>query len=300
MRDSLVICTAGRPNELERCLASVASQAVLPEEILVVDASSDDVTAKLVDRLAAAGSLPALRWIAAPRGLTVQRNCALRVVTGEVVHFLDDDVEVCPEYFQRILETFAATPDGRIAGVGGIVTNARPNRRRWLYRLLQLEGRAPGAMSLSGVNTPFEGDPAKPNRVDWLVGCSMSYRRSTIEGFAFNESLTGTRGEDVDFSTAVGARALLLIAPGAYVVHHESPVNREAHLIATRDDLLRRHKIAVRRHPIAGRVTFWYSVGAQLALLAVASMRRQSVEPLRACRALAAGTADICKVSRTT
>src|SRR5271155_2598342 len=61
VRDSLVICTAGRPNELERCLASVAFQTVLPDEILVVDASSDDVTAKLVDRLAATGDLPGLR-----------------------------------------------------------------------------------------------------------------------------------------------------------------------------------------------------------------------------------------------
>jgi GT2 family glycosyltransferase len=297
VRDSLVICTADRPADLERCLASVACQIIQPDEIVIIDASADESTTKVVQQFTANGELNNLRIIRSSRGLTSQRNRGLRETTGDIVHFLDDDVEVCRDYFQRILAVFTANPGGGTAvGASGVVTNMRPRQSRWLHRLLQLDAMKPGAISLSGVNTPFTGDPDAPYPVGWLSGCSMSYRRSAVLGISFNEDFTGYGlGEDVDFSQRAGLRGLLLIAPGAYLTHHESLVNREDRLALTRLGLVRRHEIAVRRHPVAGLLAFWLSVGAQLVLLAIASVRRRSREPFRAIHALAGGTGDILR-----
>ncbi|WP_292892597.1 glycosyltransferase, partial [Nonlabens sp.] len=48
MKTSLIICTYMRPEPLSRLLESVRSQTQLPDEVLIIDGSTDDKTELLL------------------------------------------------------------------------------------------------------------------------------------------------------------------------------------------------------------------------------------------------------------
>ncbi|MDR9458497.1 MAG: glycosyltransferase family 2 protein, partial [Salegentibacter sp.] len=118
MKFNLIICTFKRSEALGRLLDSVAVQSRLPDEILVIDASPDDKTRDLLENIKLSG-LKYFKVGETDSGLTRQRNYGIRE-TGkeiEVVSFLDDDIILQPDYFEKLIDTYKAYPD--TIGVGG-------------------------------------------------------------------------------------------------------------------------------------------------------------------------------------
>ena len=120
-RTSLVICTRDRPNNLRRCLASLAAQTRPPDQVLVVDnASSDDRTRSVAE---AAG----VCYVREPRpGLDIARNAGARAATGDLVLYTDDDVALHPRWVERIAAAFDAAD---IMAVTGLVLPAELDTR---------------------------------------------------------------------------------------------------------------------------------------------------------------------------
>jgi GT2 family glycosyltransferase len=79
---SVVIPATNRPDTLDRCLAAIASAADAPEQVIVVE------QAELTSPAAA-------------------RNAGAAGATGDILVFIDADVEVHPDVFTRIRRTFA-------------------------------------------------------------------------------------------------------------------------------------------------------------------------------------------------
>ncbi len=106
MKFALIVCTYNRSKSITRLLVSVENQDLLPDEILVVDASHEK-NETLADNNF---KLPLTYYhvSASERGLTKQRNFGLSKVSPEmdVICFLDDDVILKPDYFQQIINTF--------------------------------------------------------------------------------------------------------------------------------------------------------------------------------------------------
>ena len=105
-----------RSKSLLQLLQSVQEQTLYPDEILVVDGSSNTET----DLVLKENPFFNLHYFAVPpeqRGLTKQRNYGIERVgkAMEVVCFLDDDTVLEREYFQEIIKTFDENPD--ISGV---------------------------------------------------------------------------------------------------------------------------------------------------------------------------------------
>jgi GT2 family glycosyltransferase len=105
---SIVIPTRGRPTYLEVALASIAPQAIaVGAELIVVDDSgpSEDRRA-LAERFGA-------RYEAHPRplGLNVARNTGVERSSGELVVFVDDDVDVCEGWLEALVRRAAEHPD---------------------------------------------------------------------------------------------------------------------------------------------------------------------------------------------
>ena len=115
---------------LERTVRAVAAQTRKPDLWLIVDDGSVDETPQLLDRLAEEVPFleprraPARTAPAAGDGLALAAeaiafNAALESVDlGEFSHVgkLDADVELPPDYFERLLECFAAEPELGVAG----------------------------------------------------------------------------------------------------------------------------------------------------------------------------------------
>lgn len=99
---SIVVCTRNRPDSLIRCLISLQRLTTQPYEMIVVDnAPSSDATMQLV------ASFPGVQYVLEPRpGLSVARNRGVQIAKGNVIAFTDDDVEVHPQWLERLRIAF--------------------------------------------------------------------------------------------------------------------------------------------------------------------------------------------------
>lgn len=95
---SVVIPSYGRPKVLEDTVRSVLKQTVLPAEIILSVVSSTDVTS-FTERARS------VRVVYGPRGISAQRNTAVRALDPRTafVLFLDDDVELVAQYVETCL-----------------------------------------------------------------------------------------------------------------------------------------------------------------------------------------------------
>lgn len=121
---SVVIPTYGRRALVRRALAALERQTLAPDafEVIVAIDGSDDGTREEVEALSPPYRLRAL-WLA-KAGQAAARNAALRVVEGELVVILDDDMEPTP----RCLEAHAALhpPGSRRCVIGAAPMPADP------------------------------------------------------------------------------------------------------------------------------------------------------------------------------
>ncbi len=113
---SVVICTRDRANDLQRCLAALASQTVTPRQVIVVDNASVDQHVKQIVTAAGADYIREER-----PGLDRARNEGLRMATGDIVVFVDDDVVVHRNWLQGLVAAFDRPA---IAVVTGLVLPA--------------------------------------------------------------------------------------------------------------------------------------------------------------------------------
>jgi GT2 family glycosyltransferase len=96
-------------------------------EILIVDDGATQETWKTVRTLASSVSLPAIRYIAAPRrgGPAAARNLGWRAARGTIVAFTDDDCIPLPEW---LAEGAAALDDPGCSGVWGDIVVPLPEQ----------------------------------------------------------------------------------------------------------------------------------------------------------------------------
>jgi glycosyltransferase involved in cell wall biosynthesis len=112
---SLIVATAGRVEELDRLLASLAVQTYREFEVLVVDQNLDGRLLPVLERYEGSVAITHLR---SERGLSRARNAGLRCARGDVIAFPDDDCWYPPDLLARVAEFFAGQPewDGLITG----------------------------------------------------------------------------------------------------------------------------------------------------------------------------------------
>jgi GT2 family glycosyltransferase len=216
-----------RSKALAMLLESIKNQSVLPEEILIIDGSTDSETSKMLESI----QLQEINYFKVGeenRGLTKQRNYGISKLnaTSEIVCFLDDDTVLKGDYFEKIIEVYAR--DINITGVGGVAIN----ENRWglkddsktynRYKYYELDGYIikeslrnvvrnylglqsnlkPGRMpEFSHGRTysyPLNG---KAYEVDLLIGMSFSFKKEVVQEIKFSTYFEGYGlYEDADFS----------------------------------------------------------------------------------------------------
>src|ERR1017187_3931880 len=102
---SVIIATKDRHHQIATCLDAINSQTCLPKEIIVVDASGDDKVKNEVEKNNPYKT--EVKYIHSSPGLTLQRNIGVKAASGELIAFLDDDIVLENDYFERIIPVFA-------------------------------------------------------------------------------------------------------------------------------------------------------------------------------------------------
>jgi GT2 family glycosyltransferase len=274
LADELIVCTRNRSADLRRCLEAVAVCAPIPDSILVVDSSDTDESEHVVKEMVRDRGMN-IEYMRSSPGLTVQRNAGVRRSTASIVHFIDDDTVPEPSYFGAVVRCFEDMGPP-LLGVCGQITNLPPRKRvGWASRVFALDGEE-GTVLKSGRNQlVFHSDHRR--RVQWLSGCSMSYRRDVLLQEKFDETLKGyALGEDVDLSTRCARLGSLIYEPSARIAHLESSVERWAVRRRTRVELANRHLRVKRRFAGESLPYFWWSCVGQVVVNASKTIVRQS------------------------
>lgn len=216
-----------RPESLLVLLQSVQKQTLYPDQILIVDGSTNNVTKSVLEE----NKFQNLDYFMVSkenRGLTRQRNYGVTKINkdSEVVCFLDDDTVLESDYFKQITATFKSNPS--IVGVGGLAINEckwklqdpnvyynskkyyqfegyfyKEGLRNVVRNYLGLEsnlgsGKMPNYSHGRTSGFPMTG---KTYEVDLLIGMSMSFKKIVIENIKFSSFFEGYGlYEDADFS----------------------------------------------------------------------------------------------------
>jgi GT2 family glycosyltransferase len=117
-----IVPTAGRPDDVKRCLVRLAALDYPHLEILVVDNRPvDGATRRVVEEAAARDRR--VRYVAEPRpGSSVARNRGAAETQADIVAFTDDDVAVDALWLRWMIEPFVE--DEQVQVVTGLVLAA--------------------------------------------------------------------------------------------------------------------------------------------------------------------------------
>lgn len=286
-----VIPTRNRLEDLRVAVRTVLAQNRLPQQLVIVDQSErGDGRAAIEAEYQLAGECArrtvALEYVYDPAipGLTAARNAGLRRVTTELAMFLDDDVELQPDYVAELMRAFERFPDA--AALSGTVVNyplPPAPLRLWLKifaRGVFHDDRQPVYWNARRLRERDE--------VIWVrrLGGLMCVRVELARKTGFDEKLRGVcDGEDVDFSVRLGPAARLGIVPRAALLHNHSPAGRARDHWLSR--FFRGELYLYYKHWNRGlrnrACCAWLFGGCALVLLA-ACARRQSIEPFRTAR----------------
>ena len=113
---SIVVCTRDRPQALQRCLQSLQQLDGPAYEVVVVDnASRDNQTAQIV-------ATTPFRYVRENcPGLDWARNRGVAEARYDFIAYVDDDVQVSPDWLCGLTQAFA---DPKVAAVTGLVLPA--------------------------------------------------------------------------------------------------------------------------------------------------------------------------------
>ena len=242
-----------RPKPLLELLRSVATQTQYPDEILIIDGSTDDKTKIVLEE----NIFKNLKYFIVPkesRGLTKQRNYGIERVGSEtnVVCFLDDDTVLETSYFELLLKTYKTFPEA--LGVGGYIIdetkcefvdyNYKPkidefyfdgwkrkdSSRFVLRKKLGLDSNCPpGYSSLysHGRSIGFLPPSGKTYEVEMLMGGVSSFRKEVFETLQFSTYFEGYGlYEDADFTLRVAKVGKLYLNTAARLYHYHHPSGR--------------------------------------------------------------------------
>ncbi len=186
MRISVILCSFGRPGVLDETVQSILNQTVVPEEILIACPSLIHVEEMTRTR-------DKVRFIATPLGLTLQRNEALEHVGDtDLIAFLDDDMELCPTYLERMAELFTCDPELIVASGHMLADGGR--------------GAMVSRKQAKALCAEAEGIGSDPNLLetkplDYGYGCNLIVRSAVGKSFRFDENLSLYAWlEDSDYS----------------------------------------------------------------------------------------------------
>ncbi len=296
MKFTLIICTYMRPEALSTLLDSVSLQSSYPDEILIIDGSTDDHTKKML----ASRDFRNLQYFkvgSENRGLTKQRNfgIARTADSSEIICFLDDDTILEPDYFRNLISTYSDYPEA--LGVGGYITNEvswekisadylssatdfifdgwkrKDGSRYVLRKKLGLDADTPPGVPPEfghGRSTGFLPPSGKTYETKQFMGGVSSFRKGVFQNFQFSTYFEGYGlYEDADFTLRLSKTGKLFVNTSARLghYHHESGrPNRYAYgkMVVRNGWYVWRIKD---RHPSAKAILKWHCITLLLAFV---------------------------------
>ncbi len=211
---SIVIPTRARPDYLEVALASIAPQAhAAGAELLVVEDNRPTPAIRaLAERFGAA-----YLSHAQPLGLNAARNTGIANSHGELVVFVDDDVEVGAGWLRALLGAAREHPHAQV--FTGPIRPRLEGRGGWSRHSCGREGPPITSLDLGSEDT---------DRVRFAWGANLTVRRSALERVGPFDATLGLYGDEQEWQERLFAESRngdqpILYVAGAALDHRRSP-----------------------------------------------------------------------------
>ncbi|TVZ54867.1 GT2 family glycosyltransferase [Lutibacter sp. Hel_I_33_5] len=253
MKFSLIICTYMRPQSILTLLKSVNEQMLYPDEIIIVDGSTDDKSKEIIEK----NNFKKLLYYKVAeenRGLTKQRNFGINKVSKdiEVVCFLDDDIVLVKSYFKNLLTAYAFYSDA--GGIGGYIINEvkwRPLKvnekpkfkdyvidgwvrnlggRNVIRKILGLLSNEPPCIMpkfSNGFSVSYLPPNGKIYKAEYFMGGVSSFKKKVLDSIKFSEYFTGYGlYEDLEYCLRVSKKYKLYVNTAATLFHYHEESGR--------------------------------------------------------------------------
>jgi glycosyltransferase involved in cell wall biosynthesis len=206
MIHAVIIPSVGRAAILDDVVRSLSTQTVQPDRVLVVVSADEDVPNQR--------DWPGVEVIYSERGASRQRNAGIDALDDNVdlVTFLDDDIELHPEYIARSQEFSVARPD--VVLFSGH---------------LLADGAVSGQISRQEARVMLAAWSPQLGVRDWprAYGCNMTARGAVAKVVRFDERLPlYSLFEDRDFSVRATRYGKITHTLGAGAVHLATKTGR--------------------------------------------------------------------------
>jgi GT2 family glycosyltransferase len=294
---SVIIATKDRFQDIIKCIESIEVQTLLPDEIVIVDASDKQELNEAIKHQFS-GSVKII-YIHSKPGLTYQRNVGIGASCGDIVSFLDDDVILDKDFIKEIVNVFENDKGKSIGGVCGDIVNPRSKNDSIGYSILGAlytalttaiatifflyKRSSNGRFRLSGFPTYAYGTDKMVN-VECIPGGLTAYRREVLNEFKFDENLHGyCWGEDDDFSFRVSRKYINVYTPYAKVEHKSSPVAKDRRYARMKMVIENHYYLFKKNLPqtFKHRFAFWWSVAGLFVMEILGGMVQKDKEGLK-------------------
>ena len=277
---SIIIPTRDQLEFLQPCVESIfASLANHAIEIIIVDNGSTDLaTLEYLQSLRADTRCTLLDW-PEPFNFSAINNFAAQQATGDILCFLNNDIEIIDTQWLDKLLPLAAREDLGALGCtllypdqtlqhGGIALHAKA-----IARHIALKEPA-DFFAQHGLSQPFAVDAV-------TAACMFVRKELFLRLGGFNATKLAVAFNDVDFCLRLGEKGLpVLLHPGVQLVHHESVSRKSDDLPSNRSRAQKEHAYMLFRwrHRLAGQN---YTSGIPANILEQATGTRSLEELLR-------------------
>lgn len=229
MEFSVIICTYNRSQNLPQCLEQLARQhgaQGIEWEVLVVDNNSNDETKMVVAELAAKLPINIRYAHEGQQGLNYARNTGIRESRGTYFSFVDDDIEVSPDWLASLYRSFT-TNDADAVG-GRIHLAPSITLPKWIR-----DKETKGFLGFQDFgDEPFRMD----GKSRYPYGGNMAFNRRVVERIGYFNPKLGRKGEgkkrselfkgaETDYFHRLSATgdARIFYEPNAIVYHQVQP-----------------------------------------------------------------------------
>jgi len=199
---SIVIPTLNRPQTFLRTIKTIAAGDAVPDQLLVIDQSDDELfalNAESLRRTRAAASF--LHAKLSPPSTTAARNYGIREAKNDILLFCDDDLDFRFHTLSRLYEDMQKKDIALIAAADEGLTK-RQSPLGYLTGTRSFYNRKIGHVTRSVLGRYPDGVKGKVETC-WAMGFFFAVKRSLAQkhGIVWDEKLTGyAYAEDLDFT----------------------------------------------------------------------------------------------------
>ncbi len=203
IRTSLIISTYNWPEALIICLKSVATQNILPDEIIVADDGSGEETKKIIDQYIEISKVTVKHVWQEDNGFRLARirNLAIKSSAGDYLIFIDGDIILHPNFIKDHLNTL--TINKFVSGSRVLLSKKESESRLGTERTKFFFPFYDAKNKLNGLRNAYLSKLfSKSNSGIYnLRGCNMAFWKKDIyEVNGFDERFTGWGREDSDIA----------------------------------------------------------------------------------------------------